>query len=308
MAPIKSYIGIDVSKLHLDLSIQGRSLRIANAAPEIRRWLKSLRPEAILVCEASGGYEALLISLAHEKGRPVARLNARQVRDFAKAKGRLAKTDRIDAAIIAGFAQAFHPNPLEPSDPIQGELGALVKHRAHLLTQITQNNNLVETLTDKKLLALIRKTVAFLKSQIKQLERLMDRKTAGSPPLLAKVQRLTQIQGVGTLTATTLLALMPEMGALSPGQPAALAGVAPFNRDSGAHRGQRHIAGGRAPVRTALYMAALVASRYNPVLKALYRRLLAKGKPKKLALTVLMRKLIELMNTMLKNPGFSLAI
>jgi transposase len=245
--------------------------------------------------------------LAHASHRPIARLNARQVRDFAKAKGRLAKTDKIDAQILVDFAETFHPEPLDLPDPLQQELSALVKHRAHLLTQITQNNNLAETLVDKKLLALVARTVAFLRKQIDQLEALMADKVSQSPNLSAKIQRLQQVQGIGTLSATALVTLMPELGSLSDAQAAALAGVAPFNRDSGQYRGQRHIAGGRSQVRSVLYMAALVASRHNPVLKSLYLRLLANGKAKKLALTVLMRKLIVLSNLLLKNPDFTLA-
>jgi transposase len=304
---MKSYLGIDVSKLHLDLSHHAQSHRIPNTEKAILPWLKSLPPAAILVCEASGGYEALLITLAHRTGRPIIQLNARQVRDFAKAKNRLAKTDTIDAGLIADFAQTFQPKPLPLPDPRQQELSALVKHRSHLLTQITQNNNLAQTLADKKLLRLIAKTVAFLKKQVAQLEALMKTKLAQSPDLLAKVDRLQQVQGVGKLTATALVALMPELGTLSDTQAAALAGVAPFNHDSGQFRGQRHIAGGRSQVRSLLYMAALVASRHNPILKPLYLRLVARGKAKKLALTVLMRKLILLANTLLKNPNFSLA-
>ncbi len=198
------------------------------------------------------------------------------------------------------------PTPFLP-DPRQQELSALVKYRAHLLTQITQNNNLTRTLSDKKLLRLIAKTVAFLRQQVAHLEALMQTKIAQSPELLARVDRLCQVQGVGALTASALVALMPELGSLSDTQAAALAGVAPFNRDSGQFRGQRHIAGGRSQVRSVLYMAALVASRYNPVLKPLYLRLLAAGKAKKLALTVLMRKLILLTNNLLKKPDFALA-
>ncbi|HEY5043801.1 MAG TPA: transposase [Verrucomicrobiae bacterium] len=249
----------------------------------------------------------MLVTLAHAARRPIARLNARQVRDFAKAKGRLAKTDKIDAQILVDFAEAFHPEPLGLPDPLQQALAALVKHRAHLLMQITQNNNLAETLADKKLLALVARTVAFLRKQADQIETLMADKISQSPHLAAKAQRLQQVQGIGSLSATALIALMPELGSLSATQAAALAGVAPFNRDSGQSRGQRHIAGGRAQVRSVLYMAALVASRHNPVLKALYLRLLANGKAKKLALTVLMRKLIILANLLLKNPNFILA-
>jgi len=304
---MQSYLGIDVSKLHLDLSHAGQAQRLANSANAIGRWLKSLAPEVTLVCESSGGYEALLIALAQAAGRSVVLLNARQVRDFAKAKNRFAKTDRIDAELIASFAETFHPKPHARPDPRQQHLGALVKHRAHLLTQITQTNNLAQTITDKQLLRVITKTAAFLQKQVVQLEALMAAQVAQSEELLAKVDRLQQVQGVGALTATALVALMPELGSLSETQAAALAGVAPFNHDSGQFRGQRHIAGGRSRVRSVLYMAALVASRHNPILKPLYLRLVAAGKAKKLALTVLMRKLIVLANHLLKNPAFALA-
>ena len=305
---MKSYLGIDISKLHLDLSHPAPVTRLANTEKAILPWLKCLPPETILVCEASGGYEALLLSLAHEVRRPIIHLNARQVRDFARAQNRLAKTDRIDAGLIAEFAQTFQPKPLSLPDSVQEELAALVKYRSHLLTQITQNNNLTRTLTDKHLLRLIAKTVTFLRKQVAQLEALMQTKIAASPDLRSKVDRLHQIQGVGVLSATSLVALMPELGSLSDTQAAALAGVAPFNRDSGQFRGQRHIFGGRAQVRSVLYLAALVASRHNPVLRTLYLRLLARGKAKKLALTALMPKLILLANHLLRNPDFVLAI
>lgn len=304
---MKSYLGIDISKLHLDLSHPAPAKRLANTETAILSWLKSLPPETILVCEASGGYEALLLRLAHASRRPVIQLNARQVRDFARAKNRLAKTDRIDAGLIADFAQTFQPKPLHLPDPLQEQLVALVKHRSHLLRQITQNNNLTQTLSDKNLLRLIAKTVAFLRKQVAQLEALIQTKIAASPELLAKVNRLRQVQGIGVLTATSLVALMPELGSLSDTQAAALAGVAPFNHDSGQFRGQRHIFGGRSQVRSVLYMAALVASCHNPILRPLYLRLLTRGKAKKLALTALMRKLVVLANHLLKCPEFTLA-
>lgn len=305
---MKSYLGIDVSKLHLDLSQPAPAKRVANTEKALLCWLKSLPPETTLVCEASGGYEALLLRLAHALRRPIILLNARQLRDFARAQNRLAKTDRIDAGLIAQFAQTFQPAPLPLPDPLQEELAALVKHRSHLLTQITQNSNLTQTLTDKHLLRLIARTVAFLQKQVGQLETLIQAKIAASDELSAKVNRLQQVQGIGRLTASSLVALMPELGSLSDSQAAALAGVAPFNHDSGQFRGQRHIFGGRSQVRSVLYMAALVASRHNPVLATLYLRLLARGKAKKLALTALMRKLIVLANYILKNPDFVLAV
>src|SRR5665213_2231682 len=156
---MKIHIGIDVSKLHLDLCQHQQSTQIPNTEKAIRRWLKSLPPATVLVCEASGGYEALLVTLAHAAQRPIARLNARQVRDFAKAKGRLARTDKLDAQLLVDFAETYHPEPLALPDPLQQELAALVKHRAHLLMQITHTNTLAETLPDKNLLALIDRTV-----------------------------------------------------------------------------------------------------------------------------------------------------
>jgi transposase len=301
------YIGIDVSKLHLDIYDSPKHQQLPNTSKAIKAWLKKLPPTAILICEASGGYESLLLGLAHQRPIPIIRVNARQVRDFAKAQGLLAKTDKIDAKLLADFGRSFQPAAMTAPDPLQQELAALVKHRLQLLRQITQTNNQAQTLSDKKLLALIGKTVAFLKKQVKELETLMAAKIKESQSLSNKSKRLEKVQGFGVLSATSLVALMPELGTLSDTQAASLAGVAPFNRDSGRYRGQRHIHGGRQQVRSCLYMAALVASRYNPILKALYLRLVARGKAKKLALTALMRKLIILANKLLKNPEFCLA-
>jgi len=304
---MKIYIGIDVSKDRLDIQLPSKTLQISNAEKSITAWLKKLPDEAFLVCESSGGYESLLITLAHSLGRPIARVNARQVRDFAKATGVLAKTDTIDARVLAEFGKVLAPEALVIPDPLQQELCALVKFRSQLLTQITFNNNMRETLRDKQLLNLNSKTAAFLKKQADQVLLLIDEKINHSAELRSKRDRLTAIQGMGKTSASCLLALMPELGSLSSPKAAALAGLAPFNHDSGQFRGQRHIAGGRSHVRAVLYMPALVASRHNPVLKNLYQRLVSAGKPKKLALTVLMRKLVVLANHLLKNPSFSLA-
>jgi len=284
---MKTYIGIDIAKLNLDIHQDGKASRIPNNEKSITAFLKSLSDHSIIVYESSGGFEALLISLAHIHLRSIARINARQVRDFAKAKGRLAKSDAIDAQILAEFGQAFHPSPLSIPDRLQQEIAALVKLRAHFLTQITQNNNLTETISDKSLLAIIKKTVSSLKMQADKIQKLIAEKIKSSPSLQSKVSRLQEVQGIGEITASSLLGLMPELGSLSDTQAASLAGVAPFNHDSGQFRGQRHIRGGRSQVRSVLYMSALVASRHNPILKTLYQRLLVAGKPKKLALTAL---------------------
>ncbi len=304
---MKNYIGIDVAKLHLDIYHNSTAKRIANTLKGIAAFLKTLPENSILVCESSGGYEALLISQAHSINQPIARVNARQVRDFAKAKGCLAKSDTIDARIISEFGQTFHPAPLSIPEPVQMELAELIKLRSSILTQITQNNHHADTISNKETLAVIRKIVGALKKQIDKIEKLMVNKIKSSPNLQSKVSRIQEVQGIGELTASSLISLMPELGTLSDTEAASLAGVAPFNHDSGQHRGQRHIRGGRSQVRSLLYMSALVASRHNPILKVLYQRLVARGKPKKLALTVLMRKLILLVNRILKNPNFSLA-
>jgi transposase len=300
---ITTSIGIDVSRLFLDIHHNGQASQIPNTEKALRPSLKSLSPNTMLVCESSGGYEALLITQAHATHRPIARINARQVRDFAKAKGRLAKTDTLDAKIIAEFAQAFQPSPLSLPDPLQLELAGLVKIRSHLLNQINQNKNHQETISDKDLLQIL----TSLKKQEVKIQVLIAAKIKLSPALTSRVSRLQEVRGVGFITAFSLISFMPELGTLSDTEAASLAGVAPFNHDSGQFRGQRHIRGGRSQVRNALNMAALVASRYNPILKVLYQRLLLAGKPKKLALTVLIRKLILLANRLLKNPQFSLA-
>jgi transposase len=304
---MKTYIGIDISKLHLDIHQGGKVTRISNNKKSITAFLKSLSQHSFIVCESSGGFESLLISLAHIHLQPIARINARQVRDFAKAMGRLAKSDSIDAQILSEFGQVLHPSPLCIPDRLQQELEALVKLRSHFLTQITQNHNLTETISDKSILSIIRKTLASLEKQADNIQKLIAQKIKSSPSLQSKVSRLQEVKGIGEVTSSSLLGLMPELGTLSNTQAASLAGVAPFNHDSGQFRGHRHIRGGRSQVRSVLYMAALVASRHNPILKALYHRLLEAGKPKKLALTALMRKLIILANRLLKNPNFSLA-
>ena len=304
---MQSYLGIDISKLHLDTSHLGVPGQLANTDQAIRSWLKSLPAGTILACEASGGDEARLIALAQTQGRPIVLVNARQVRDFAKAKNRFAKTDPIDAALIAEFAQTFQPRLLAQPDPATDHLASLIQHRAHLLTQITPNGNFALTVADPKLRRLLAKTVAFLRKQVAALEALMQAQQAHSPARHQRIARIEQIQGVGSITATALVALRPELGSLSDTEAAALAGVAPFNCDSAQYRGRRPIRGGRSQVRSALYMAALVASRDHPVLKPLYCRLLAAGKAKKLALTVLMRKLVLLANHLLKYPNFTLA-
>jgi transposase len=302
-----TYLGLDIAKLTLDLSphpaIPKRTY--ANDAAGLRVLLAALRqlPSPIhLICEATGGYEHHLLKALHQASLTVSLLNPRQVRDFARARGLLAKTDRLDAAVLAEYGQLFHPAPTPPVSPAQQRLAALVTRRQELLTLHTQEQHRAEHHHDpfvqREARGLLR-TLARHRARLEaEINSLLQTQTA----LRTQVQRLTCIQGIGPRTAWQLLAALPELGTLARGQTAALAGLAPYNHDSGPQRGQRHIAHGRALARTALYMAALVAARHNPVLRPLYQRLRAAGKPAKVALVALMRKLAELANLLLKNP------
>lgn len=235
---------------------------------------------------------------------PVTLLNPRHARDFARAKGLLAKTDRLDAAVLAEYGRLFQPAPTLPASPAQQRLTALVTRRQELLTLHTQERHRAEHHHDRFVQRQARGLLRTLAGHLTRLEAEINALLQAQAALNAQVQRLTGIQGIGPRTAWQLLAAMPELGTLARGQTAALAGLAPYNHDSGPQRGQRHIAHGRPLARTALYMAALVAARYNPVLRPLYQRLRAKGKPAKVAL---MRKLAQLANLLLKNPKLVLA-
>lgn len=238
---------------------------------------------------------------------PVSVMNPARVRQFARASGHLAKTDPIDAAVLTAFGQAFAPAPTPPRSAVAIKLAALVTRRAQLLELRRAETQRADTCADAALGKLFTAWLTQVKKQIAKVEALIEELLEAQEALASQVQRLDDIMGVGRITAVAVLAAMPELGQLNRGQAAALAGLAPYNRDSGNWAGQRHIGGGRAGARTALYMAALSASRSNPLLKAFYDRLIAAGKKPKVALTAVMRKLIVLMNHLLKNPNFSLA-
>jgi transposase len=229
------------------------------------------------------------------------------VRDFARAQNRLAKTDAIDALVLVDFGVAFHPGPTPRPSRAEIRLAELVARREDLKTMRQAEDNRLELLRDPAVIQLAKKHLRHLDTQLATLEKLIKNLVDSEPELRRKVARLTAVQGVGFITAITTLAFLPELGSLSKTTAAALAGVAPFNRDSGSFRGQRRIQAGRPLVRRALYMAALVASRYNPILKAFYERLRLKGKPPKVALIALMRKLVILFNSLLKHPSFQLS-
>ncbi len=300
----KSYIGVDISKSHMDIRHQNIIKRIPNTAGGQRRlirWIRTLEKEVQVVCEPSGGYEKRLLAALWTSHIAVSMVNARQVRDFARAQGQLAKTDCIDAQTLEQYGELMKPRITQPISENQRELTELVSRRQQLSEALQQERNRAAHFESKDLIRSSKTLQKHLSDQIQHIEQLIRKHLDADDDLSRKVQTLTQVDGVGDVTAHMLVAQMPELGALTRRQIAALLGVAPMNRDSGSFRGQRHITGGRFAVRKTLYMAALTASSYNPVLKAFYDQLRAKGKPAKVALTATMRKLIIHLNSLIKN-------
>lgn len=303
------YTGLDIAKASLQLHLQGKSYDLPNTSDGHAQLIKRLAaiPGVHVVCEATGGYERAVVGSLHAAALPVSVLNPARVRQFARASGELAKTDPIDAAMLTAFGQAFAPAPTPPRTATELKLAALVTRRMQLLELRVAETQRADTCADLALRKLFTPWLAQLEKQIAKVEALIEALLQEYAPLANQVQRLDNIMGVGRLTAVMVLATMPELGTLNRRQAAALAGLCPYNRDSGQWAGKRCISGGRAEVRRALYMAALSASRTNHLLKPFHARLIAAGKPAKVALTAVMRKLIVLMNHLLKNPNFSLA-
>ena len=309
--PAPTCLGLDIAKRTLDLSPHPALLQRAYAhdAAGHAALVTALRQVAgpiQIICEATGGYEKLLLGARHAAQIPVTLVNPRHVRDFARAKKLLAKTDALDAAVLADYGRLFQPAPTVARTPAQARLGALVTRRQELLEMLTQEQHRAEHRHDAFVIKKARSLTATLRRHLEELEEEIAALEKADAKLAGQVQRLTGIQGVGQRTAWLLLAALPELGTLRRGQAAALAGLAPYNHDSGPQRGRRHIAHGRPLARRALYMAALVAARYNPVLRPFYQRLRAAGKPAKVALVALMRKLAELANLLLKSSSFQL--
>jgi transposase len=300
------YIGIDIGKKTLFVAIgsKGPIKRFDNTVEDVEmliRELKTLEP-VLLVMEPSGGYEIPLAGALHTAGLPVAIVNARQIRDFAKASGRLAKTDAIDAGTIAHFAEAFRPSPRPLVDAQTMELDGLVRRRRQLQDMELAESNRLGTAFQAYERQSIEGHLAYLREQLKDVERNMQRLISASPLWREKDRLIQSVPGVGKHGARALLAGLPELGSLNRSQIAALVGLAPFNHDSGNLRGQRHIRGGRADVRRALFNTtrAAVDLGYNPLLIEFYSRLRAAGKPRRVALTACMRKLITILNTILR--------
>ena len=297
-------VGIDVSKAALDLSLHpsGKSWQAEHSPAGISALaeeLNALEP-AVVVVEATGGLETSLAMALGAAGLPVTVVNPRQVRDFARATGRLAKTDKLDAQVLAQFGAAVQP-PVRPlPDEARLELRALVARRQQLLEMITAEKNRMRR-TTPGVRQRIQVHVQWLQAQLKELDRDQGDFLRSSPLWQEEVKLLQSVPGVGPIVTATLIARLLELGSLNRKEVAALVGVAPFNRDSGTLRGKRTVWGGRGPLRTALYMATLSASQHNPVLREFYQRLCAAGKPKKVALTACLRKLLVILNSMVKH-------
>ena len=298
------YIGIDVAKAHLDLAVHlsGDPWRVTNDDAGINAVVTHFRElhPALIVVEPTGGLELPLTAALAAAGLPVAVVNPRQVRDFAKATGRLAKTDRLDAQVLAHFAQAVQPAPRPLPDAQTQELAALLARRQQLVQMLTAEKNRLGT-SRAPVRQRVRVHISWLTQELADSDRLLNDTIQDSPLWRVKDDLLQGVKGIGPVVSITLMADLPELGTLDRWQIAALVGLAPFNRDSGLMRGKRRVWGGRARVRAALYMATLVATRYNPVIKAFYQRLLEAGKVKKVALTACMRKLLTILNAMLKH-------
>ena len=298
------HVGIDVSKDWLDVHVlDGTSQRFGNT-PEGHRSLIALlnsQPIERVVLEATGGYERLLVAALVAAELPVVVTNPRQVRDFAKALGLLAKTDRIDAQVLARFAQAVQPPLRTIADEETLKLRELLARRAQLIEMRVMESNRLKQANASRVRSDLLSSIEFIDKRLKRLDDEIDEAIRRSPAWQDKVDLLLSVPGIGPQTARVLLVELPELGRCSRQQGAALVGLAPMNRDSGQFRGKRMIIGGRAVVRRALYMAALSASRSNPVIRKHYKKLCAAGKPFKVAIVACMRKLLTIVNAMIRN-------
>ena len=298
------YVGIDVSKNHVDVAVRptGQTWTISNDESGIRELvsrLKALDP-AIVVLESTGGLELPSVAALAAAALPVAIVNPRQVRDFARATGTLAKTDALDAIALAHFADAVRPVVRPLKDAETQVLSSLVARRHQVVSiVVAEKNRLRSAITAVR--PRIEAHIAWLEQELSDIDEGLRQTLRSSPEWREKDDILRSVPGVGEQLSLALLSQLPELGTLNRRQVAALVGVAPFNRDSGTLRGKRQIWGGRARLRAVLYMGAMVASRFNPVIRDFYQRLLAAGKPKKVALTACMRKLLVILNAMLKS-------
>lgn len=299
------WVGIDVSKKYWDVALHGkkkvqRFTADCEGGQQLIAWL--VEEELTHVClEATGGYEYQLVALLDQHGICLSVINPRQIRDFAKARGRLAKTDQIDARTIAEYGTLMKPKLYAKPLENQEKLRALRARRRQVSDTLVQEKNRLGTVRDNVTRQSIQEAIDFHQRQLESLDKQMGSLMQEDPQFRKRLQLLTSVPGVGVVTAAALMADLPELGTLNRREAARLAGLAPINRDSGTMRGKRMIGGGRAAVRKGLYMATLVATRFNPVIRQFYQQLIGRGKAKMTALTACMRKLLLILNAMLKH-------
>ena len=298
------YVGIDVSGDRLDVHVlpEGKAFSGKNNARGISGLIKRLRskPPTVIVMESSGSVEVTLTIKLAEAGLPFAVVNPKQVRDFAKGIGKLAKTDRVDAYVLARFAQTNHPTPQSLPSEEERIMKDLVRRRQQLIDMRTGEKNRLHRANSQPVRESVLSVIRILDQQIQDIDRDLDQMLESLPDMRQKEALLESFKGIGSVIARNLAVLMPELGTGNRQQIGALAGLAPINQDSGKRRGKRMIAGGRADVRKNLYMAAISAKQHNNVIKRFYDRLIEAGKPPKVALTACMRKILVILNTMLK--------
>jgi transposase len=299
-----SFVGIDVSKHRLDVHVcpSGQTFAAAPDSKGLQQLASELRmlAPALIVLEATGGFEITVAAALASAGLPLAVVNPRQIRDFARATGRLAKTDALDAQVIALFAERIRPEPRPLADADSQNLAELIGRRRQVVEMIGMETNRLHQVRHARVQRMLRTTLKTLTAQLAELDRDIDDAIKRSPVWRAADNLLTSVPGVGDVTAHTLIADLPELGQLDRRRLAALVGVAPINRDSGQMRGKRTIAGGRTEVRNTLYMATLSAIRWNPVISRHYKSLVERGRPKKVALVACMRRLLGILNAIMR--------
>jgi transposase len=304
MENIGQWVGIDISKANLDVYLRplGKIFQVANKETAISGLIEELQTYSLnlIVLEATGGLETELLIQLQAAQLPVALINPRQGRDFAKATGKLAKTDAIDAQVLAHFGEALKPQVVAMESDLARQLKELISRRRQVVEIQTAEKNRRDRSRGKALTD-IEQHLEYLEQSLKKLNQEIEELTQSNQEWIDKVNLLKTIPGIGQVISTTLVSYLPELGQLTAKQISRLVGVAPINHDSGQHKGKRMINGGRAPVRASLYMGAVVAIRHNPIIKDFYERLLSRGKPKKLAITACVRKMLVILNAMIRD-------
>ena len=302
------YIAIDVSKADLEVRTRRQRCSLSNSPSGFRKLAKLTEKweHPLVVCESSGGYERGMIDYLHQQGIAVRRVNPGRIRNYARSEGLKAKTDPIDALMILGFAQEKQLQPSPQPEPVRQELAALLDRRSHLTEQLAREKNRAQN-SSKFIKQSIQRMIKTVEKEIQRIEKYIDQLIKEDEQLAQEMYILQSVNGVGKVTAWTLLGYLGEIGKLKRNKIVALAGIAPFNRDTGTFTGKRRIEGGRAKVRKCLYMAAQTAARHNPVIKPYVQRLRARGKPYKCAMVAAMRKLLIHLHIQIKNHHLALA-